>query len=82
MRTLLKQLVLHTAMYSLSCLLYSASACVSLFVCYAAVLCKTAERIRVLFGVDTLVDPRHVVLDKGPDPPTARGGGMEVFLPI
>jgi len=28
---------------------------------------KIAEQIKVLFGVDTLADPRHVVLDVGPN---------------
>jgi len=34
---------------------------------------KMAEQIVVLFRVETLVDPRHVVLDRGPNRPTARG---------
>jgi len=34
---------------------------------------KTAKLFEVLFGMVTLGDPRHIVLDKGPDPLTARG---------
>jgi len=32
---------------------------------------KTAEQIEVLFGMDTFVGPRHIVLDEGSNPPTA-----------
>jgi len=34
---------------------------------------KTAEQIKILFGVNTLGGPRNIVLDRPPDPPTARG---------
>jgi len=34
---------------------------------------KTAEQMKMLFGVNTLGGPRNIVLDGGPDPPTARG---------
>jgi len=34
---------------------------------------KTAEWIEVLFGVEALVDRRHIVLDGCPDPPTMSG---------
>jgi len=33
---------------------------------------KTAERINILFGVNTLGGLRNIVLDRGTDPPTAR----------
>jgi len=46
--------------------------CVSLSDCYAAHLCKTAERIEVLFGLETLGDQRHIVLDGSRDPHTLR----------
>jgi len=45
-------------------------------VCHATVLCKTAERIDVLFFVETLADPRHDVVDGGSDPPMTRGLGF------
>jgi len=35
---------------------------------------KTAEQIKILFGVNTLGGPRNIVLDGGSDPPL-RGGG-------
>jgi len=38
---------------------------------------KTAERLEILFGVETLGDPRHVVLDADPDPRAARGREIE-----
>jgi len=34
---------------------------------------KTAEQIKMLFGVNTPGGPRDIVLDVGPDPPTERG---------
>jgi len=40
--------------------------------------CKTAEQIKILFGLDTLGGPRHIIdirlLDVDPDPPMVRGG--------
>jgi len=36
---------------------------------------KTAERIKVLFGVQTLGGSRNIVFDGGHESPTARGGG-------
>jgi len=42
------------------------------------ILYKTVEWIEVLFGMETLGDPRHIVLVGHPDPLTARrrsGGG-------
>jgi len=39
---------------------------------------KTATQIKMLFRVNTYEDPRNIVLDGGPDPPTARGGGFDV----
>jgi len=35
---------------------------------------KTAELIKMLFGVNTLGGPRDIVLHGGPDHPTYRGG--------
>jgi len=32
---------------------------------------KMAERIEVLFGVETPGKPRHIILDEGPQPPVA-----------
>jgi len=46
--------------------------CVSFFVCHAAALCKTAERIEVMFSVEIFRGPRYVMSDGGPDPLTAR----------
>jgi len=49
---------------------------VSQSVCHAAHLgftAKTAEHIKLLFGVNTLVGQRNIVLDVGHDPPQ-RGG--------
>jgi len=34
---------------------------------------KTAERSKMLFGVNTLVDPWNIVLHGGPDLPTGEG---------
>lgn len=39
-----------------------------MFVYPLALLSKTAEQIRILFGVDTFEDLRHIVLDGDPDP--------------
>jgi len=36
-------------------------------------LCKTAQRIQILFGVNSLGGPRNTVLDREPDPPTVWG---------
>jgi len=47
--------------------------CVGQTVCLP-VSVKTTERITILFGMGTLRDPRHIVLDGGPDSPTAREG--------
>jgi len=44
-------------------------------VCYSVTrlsCAKTAKRIEVLFGMDTLRDPRNIVLDEILDPPTTR----------
>jgi len=35
---------------------------------------KKAKQIMALIVVETLGDPENTVLDRGPDPPTARGG--------
>jgi len=50
----------------------------------AAVLCKKAERIEVLFlfWVKMLVDPSHTILDAGRHSPTARGVGCSKMLLI
>jgi len=42
---------------------------------------KTAQRIKILFGVNTLGGPRNIMLDGGPDPPQ-RGGGVGEISPI
>jgi len=39
----------------------------------SALVCKTAERIEVLFGVNGLRCPRNTVLDGGHDLAVARG---------
>jgi len=46
---------------------------------FATWLCcgKMAERINVLFEVETLGDSRHIVLDGGPHPPAVRCGGFD-----
>jgi len=31
----------------------------------------------MLFGVNTPGGPRNIVLDRSPDPPSARGGGFD-----
>jgi len=41
-----------------------------------------AEQIVVLFRVETLVDPRHVVLDRGPNPRRQGGRSVREMLPI
>lgn len=46
---------------------------VSLCVCHAVVLCKTAG-IEVIFGMETLGDPRHILLDRGNDLLYSDGG--------
>jgi len=38
---------------------------------------KTAEQIKILFGVNTLGCPRNTVLDGGSDPPLRRGWGFD-----
>jgi len=43
---------------------------------------KTAERIEVLFGVKTLGNQRNIVLDGGPDPPSARGREVHSMQPL
>jgi len=50
-------------------------------VCLSRLRCaKTVERVEVLFKVQTVGYPRHIVIDKGPDPPTATGGESgEIF---
>jgi len=57
---------------------------VYLSVCHMAALCnKAAERIEVLFGVETLEDPKDIVLDGGLDPAKVREKGSEGnFAPI
>jgi len=42
---------------------------------HSAFMCKMAERIDVLFGVNTVGGPRNIVLDGGPHAPTVREGG-------
>jgi len=42
---------------------------------------KTAEQIKMLFGVNTFEGPRNIVLDGGPDPPQ-RGGFDAAFAKI
>jgi len=37
---------------------------------------KTAEWIDVLFGVESLVDSKNIVLDGSPPHPQRRGGGL------
>jgi len=37
---------------------------------------NTAERIEILFGVESLGYPRNIVSNGGPDPPTAMGKGV------
>jgi len=41
---------------------------------------KTAERIKIPFEMTTLGGPRNTVLDGGPDPPTAAGGGFDAAV--
>jgi len=41
---------------------------VSQSVCHVGELCKMAELVDVLFGMETPVDPRDIVLDGGPIP--------------
>jgi len=57
-----------------------------LSVCHAAqhgfAVQKTAERIKMLFGVNTLGGPWDIVLHGGPDAPTEKGGELGKFLPI
>jgi len=36
---------------------------------------KTAERIKIVFGVNTPGSPRNIVLHGGSDPPTEEGRG-------
>jgi len=38
---------------------------------------KTAERIKIPFGLNTLRGLRNIVLDGGPDPPRRWGGGFD-----
>jgi len=38
-----------------------------------------AERIEILLGVTTLGDVRNILIEKGPDPPTAKGGKRREF---
>jgi len=38
---------------------------------------KMAKHIEGLFGVETLRDPRHIVLDGSPDTPMVRGRGSD-----
>jgi len=35
-----------------------------------------AEQINILFGVETLEDPRNIVLDGGPHPPVVGVGSV------
>jgi len=42
-------------------------------------LCKTAERIEVLFGVETPGDPRNIVVDIGGPYSLLRGEGVQVI---
>jgi len=43
---------------------------------------KTAERIEILFGLNTLGGLRSIVLDGSPDPPQRGGGELGKILPI
>jgi len=43
---------------------------------------KTAERIQILFGLNSLGGPRNIVLDGNPDPPQRGGGEVEHIWPI
>jgi len=55
---------------------FSLSLCWSVTLFVTRLNCaKTAERIDVLFGVDTLKDTRRIVLDGGLICATTRGGG-------
>jgi len=53
---------------------YPAAWCVSQSVCLprGCAVQKTAKRIEMLFEVNTLTDPRHIVLDGGPGRPTVK----------
>jgi len=51
------------------------------FACHFPVPCKTAERIEVLFGLETLGDPWYIVLDGGPDSRRPGGGRSMRSLP-
>jgi len=54
---------------------------VSLSVCLSVTrlrCAKTAEQIEVLVDVKIFVVPMNIVLDVGPDPPTARGSGKRI----
>jgi len=42
----------------------------------------TADWFAILFELETLVDPRDIVSDGGPDPPTARGGKFDAAFAI
>jgi len=54
--------------------------CQSVTRLHAASLCKTAERIEVLFGMKTLEGERSIVLDGVPDQLTVSGGGFDAAL--
>jgi len=70
---------MRTIVTDVRCLSVSLSVCLS--VCHAAHLGftvqKNAERIKMLFGVNTLMGQWNIVLDRGPDPPQRCGGGFD-----
>jgi len=43
---------------------------------------KTAEQIQILFGVNSLLGPRHIVLDGDHDPHIEGEGQLEKIWPI
>jgi len=43
---------------------------------------KMTEQIKVQFVVETLGDPRHIVLDFCPSPPMVSGSVSEENLPV
>jgi len=49
--------------------------CLSVVQLNSALLCK--KQIKILFRVNTFGGPKNIVLDGGPDPPTARGAGFD-----
>jgi len=61
----------------MQCMRWSLLCCVCPSVCLfvsLSSLCKMAEQIKMLFGVNTRGGPWNIVLDVGPDPPQTGGG--------